>query len=150
LPADQADLEARLRCLEDTLEIQQLFIDYGRHLDRGDFESYAELFTEDGEILLGPVARAKGRAEIRATMESTLGGHVGDTVHIISSPVIHLDGDVATSEVMWTVVALDAAGAAQVTMVGRHIDDLAREDGRWRIERRKGLLDLPAAMPNRP
>jgi uncharacterized protein (TIGR02246 family) len=144
---DESALEARLRRLEDLLEIHQLFVDYGRYLDRGDFAAFAALFARNGEILLGPVGRAKGRADIQAMMEKNLASTVGETLHIVSSPDVTLDGDTATSEVMWTVVARGGPTGAQVTMAGRHLDDLVREDGRWRINRRKGLLDLPAAMP---
>jgi uncharacterized protein (TIGR02246 family) len=139
----QDDVEARLRRLEDRLEIQQLFVDYGRHLDRGDFAAFAELFSRDGEILLGPIGRAKGRREIQATLEAALAGRIGETVHVVSSPAIELSGDVATSEVMWTVLARTPEGDLAVTMAGRHVDDLVREEGRWRILRRKGLIDLP-------
>lgn len=141
----ESDLEARVRRLEDLLEINQLFVDYGRYLDQGDFGSFASLFAVDGEILLGPVARARGRKDIQAAMEASLSGQVGETKHIIGSPAVTLDGDTATSVVMWTVVARTDVGAA-VTLVGRHEDDLVREHGRWRIRRRKGFVELPGSV----
>ena len=144
MPRDaQEHLESRLGLLEDRLEIHQLFVDYGRHLDKGDFAAFAGLFAADGEILIGPMGRARGRPEIQALMEAALGGSVGETVHVISGPVVALDGDVATSEVMWTVLARTAEGNLAVTMTGRHVDDLVREEGSWRIRRRRGLVDLP-------
>ena len=76
------ELESRLRRVEDLLEIQQLFIDYGMHLDAGRFEDYAALFATDGEIRLGPMGRAKGRIEIRDTMTRALDGLVGKTFHV--------------------------------------------------------------------
>lgn len=141
----ESDIETRVRRLEDLLEINQLFVDYGRYLDVGDFGSFAALFAEDGEILLGPVARARGRKEIQAAMEASLSGQVGETKHIISSPAVALDGDNATSVVMWTVVARTDDGAA-VTLVGRHEDELVREQGCWRIKRRKGFVELPGSV----
>ena len=149
MTSGESDLEARLLRLEDLVEINQLFVDYGRYLDLGDFGSFAALFAEEGEILLGPVARARGRKEIQAVMEASLSAQVGETKHIISSPAIALDGDRATSVVMWTVVARTDDGAA-VTLVGRHEDELVREQGRWRIKRRKGFVELPGSvMPAR-
>ena len=56
------ELGARLRRLEDLEEIRQLFVDYGHHLDRGDLDAYAALFTDDAELLLGPLGRARGPA----------------------------------------------------------------------------------------
>jgi uncharacterized protein (TIGR02246 family) len=145
--ADVEELEERLRRLEDLAEIQQLFIDYGRHLDRGDFAAYAALFAEGGELLLGPVARAKGQADIEAVMTKTLAGQVGASVHIISSPIIQLDGDRATAEVMWTALHRDGDSRPVVSMLGRHLDDLVREGGRWRFQRRRGLVDMPSTYP---
>jgi uncharacterized protein (TIGR02246 family) len=142
------DLAARVQRLEDLMEIHQLFIDYGLALDAGDFDAYSALFAEDGEVLLGPVGRARGRDEIKAMMSKQLAGAAGSSYHIISSPQVRLDGDRATSEVMWTVVTRDAKGAAQLTMIGRHKDQLVRENGRWRIAQRRGYVDIPSAMPN--
>ena len=140
------ELAARLQRLEDLMEIHQLFIDYGLALDAGDFDAYAALFAEDGEVLLGPMGRAKGRDEIKALMTNTLSGGAGSSFHIISSPQVQLDGDAATSQVMWSVVTRADSGQANLTMIGRHRDDLVRENGRWKIARRRGFVDLPTAM----
>ena len=140
-------IESRLQRLEDLQAIDQLFIDYGEHLDSGDFDAYAELFAEDGEVLLGPMGRATGRAEIKRFMAGMLADKVGSTYHIISSPRVVLDGDRATATVMWTVASLGGDGLARVTMLGHHIDQLVKVDGRWCFQRRKGLVNLPATMP---
>ena len=139
-------LETRLARLEDLMEIHQLFVDYGRYLDGGDFDAYASLFADEGEVLLGPMGRAKGPEAIKALMTKTLAGSQGTSYHIISSPAVTLDGDRATSVVMWTVVNRDADGRAALSMIGRHVDELVRERGRWRFLRRKGYVDIPSAM----
>ena len=143
---DLATLEARLRRAEDLLEIQQLFIEYGRYLDRGDFGAYAALFAEDGELMIGPMGRAKGRAEIEAMMTKTLSGRSGQSYHLITAPIIELDGDRATSEVMWTVLVQEADGSPRVSMTGRHRDDLVREGRRWKFQRRRGYVDIPSKL----
>ncbi|NQZ99324.1 MAG: nuclear transport factor 2 family protein [Myxococcales bacterium] len=140
------DLQDRVQRLEDILEIQQLFIDYGHHLDAGDFEAYASLFANEGEVLLGPLGRAKGRDQIRSLMETALDGAVGTSFHVISSPMIALRGDTATSDVMWTVVHRKEDGHPSLSMIGRHRDELVREDGRWRFLKRRGFVDIPSAM----
>ena len=111
------DLQDRVQRLEDILEIQQLFIDYGHHLDAGDFEAYASLFANEGEVLLGPLGRAKGRDQIRSLMETALDGAVGTSFHVISSPMIALRGDTATSDVMWTVVHRKEDGHPSLSMI---------------------------------
>ena len=140
-------LEARVQRTEDLLEIHQLFIDYGRHLDAGRFAEYARLFARDGVLRLGPLGSASGPDEIEALMTRTLDGSVGQTFHVISSPVVHLDGDAATSEVMWTMIRRGTDGVPEVAMLGRHRDQLVREDGRWRIRERRGLIDVPSTYP---
>ena len=141
------ELESRLRRVEDLLEIQQLFIDYGMHLDAGRFDDYAALFATDGEIRLGPMGRAKGRIEIRDTMTRALDGLVGKTFHVISSPMVQIDGDEATSEVMWTMIQRGDDGRPELAMLGRHRDQLVRENGRWRIRLRRGFIDVPTSYP---
>lgn len=148
--SDELNVETRLRRVEDLLEIQRLANDYGRLLDGCDFAAYAELFAEQGELLLGPMARATGRSAIRAAMEKALPGPPGRSLHIIGTPMVELSGDTATSEVMWTAISQSDDGHPVVSMVGRHRDDLVREGGRWVIQRRRGYVDIPAALPPRP
>ena len=137
-------LDERLRRLEDILAIQQLFIDYGLALDAGDLDRYAQLFAIQGTVNLGPIGRATGRGEIQALMAQTLEGLVGSSFHIVSSPQINLHGDIATSQVMWTVIHRDKNGQPQVTMIGKHHDELIRENGEWKIQTRKGTVDIPS------
>lgn len=143
-----SSLEERLQRLEDRDAIHQLFVDYGRHLDAGDIDAYAALFTEDGEVMLGPMGRVQGRSEIHALMSKVLTGKVGSAFHIISSPRVELAGDTATSEVMWTVLQRDAEGKPKLTSLGRHVDQLRKEDGVWRIAQRRGYVDLPQKLPS--
>lgn len=140
-------IEARLQRLEDLQAITQLFIDYGEHLDAGDFHAYAQLFAEDGEVLLGPMGSAVGRAEIEALMTSVLSDRVGTTFHIVSSPRIELGGDTATATVMWSVATAADDGLARISMVGHHVDDLIRTPDGWRFRRRRGLVNLPGRLP---
>ena len=139
-------LEARLRRLEDLEEIHQLLVDYGHHLDAADLDAYAELFADEGELLLGPVARASGRTEIKTVMSKALAGAKGNSYHVITSPRVSLDGDTATSEAMWTVIERDGDGKPNVGMIGHHVDELVRERGRWRFRRRRGYVDIPSSM----
>jgi uncharacterized protein (TIGR02246 family) len=138
-------IEERIQLLEDREAIHQLFIDYGRHLDAGNWDAYASLFADDGEVLLGPMGRAKGRANIREMMAKVLTPRLGSAFHIISSPAVSIDGDRAEAEVMWTVLERAETGGPRVTMVGKHRDELSRIDGRWYIQRRAGFVDLSSA-----
>ena len=62
--------------------------------------------------------------------------------------MIKLDGDRATSEVMWTVIQRGEDGRPIVPMIGRHKDELVREqDGQWRFRLRRGFVDIPSRLP---
>jgi 3-phenylpropionate/cinnamic acid dioxygenase small subunit len=139
-------LETRLARMEDLMEIHQLFIDYGAHLDAGRFDAYGNLFAREGEALMGPMGRAKGPANIAAMMSGILADKVGTTFHIVSSPRVTLKGDEASSEVMWSVVSKMPDGTASLNAIGRHVDELIREEGLWRFLKRKGYVDLPKTM----
>jgi len=143
------DFEARLQRLEDLQAITQLFIDYGRYLDAGDFSSYAKLFAADGEVLLGPMGRATGPEAIQALMEEKLAAHVGESYHLISRHMITLEGDRAHSSTMWTVFHRSESGGPVATMLGRHEDELCRTSEGWRFLKRRGFVDLPSVMPPR-
>src|SRR5262245_53323554 len=144
---DLADLRARVQRLEDLEEIRALFEAYGYYLDHGMWTEYASLYAEHGQMRLGPM-RADGREEIERVAREVVGARFDASadsvslVYLIGSPRIELDGDRATSEVMWTVVSKGADGRATVTGQGRHVDDLVREDGRWRIQKRRGFQDF--------
>jgi uncharacterized protein (TIGR02246 family) len=136
-------LARRLRRLEDLEEIRRLYVDYGRHLDAGDAAAYAALFARDAKVRLGPVLRADGRAEIERAAAAMLDRtrRSGHSVHLIGTPTVELDGDTATGECVWVAVA-DADGGATRVIVGRHLDELVREDGRWRFRVRRGVIDV--------
>jgi uncharacterized protein (TIGR02246 family) len=136
-------LRQRLQRLEDLEEIRQLYSDYGRHLDECDFAAYAQLFARDAKLRLGPTMRADGRDEIQRVMTGQLGANPPRSfIHLLGTPHIALDGDSATGECLWAAISRDGDGPGRMTSVGRHVDDLVREDGRWRFARRRGFLDM--------
>jgi uncharacterized protein (TIGR02246 family) len=154
MPAD-VELEARLRRLEDVEEIRTLLLEYARCLDAGDYAGYAELFTEDG-VLDAQLGQAKGRDAIRALLEERLGSTADRlrpvAFHLIASPVVEVDGDSATSTVIWAYITHDDDGFPLLLQLGHYRDELAREAGRWRFRRREISRDLgfsPLDAPTR-
>ena len=141
------DIERRLRRLEDLEQIRQLFVDYVRYLDAGDFAAYSQLFAERGEVILGPLGPATGPSAIRGLLEKALGNQSRGMRHIIANPVLEVIGDHATAEVVWLLLAPGPDGRPLVGMLGRHRDALIRDRGRWRFSRREGLIDIPSSWP---
>jgi uncharacterized protein (TIGR02246 family) len=138
-------LTERLRRLEDLEEIRQLYIEYGRRLDGGDAAGYAALFARDAKLRLGPVMRGDSRAEIEQAVTGLLKSmeSADRSVHVIGTPAIEIEGDTASGESVWVAYS-QPSGGAPVAMVGRHVDQLVREDGRWRFALRRGLVDVGA------
>jgi ketosteroid isomerase-like protein len=84
---------------------------------RGDAESEPEHWTEPGELLKQP-----------------------GSLHLCANPIIDIDGDTATSELDFHVVARDENGRARTSLIGRYRDRLRRcDDGNWRITHRVGV-----------
>jgi hypothetical protein len=136
-------LVARVRELDDLERIRRLQIDYGDYLDGGEFDRFGTLFAQEGELLLGPLGRAKGPAAITAMMAQACAADVGHTRHLIANPRISLDGDLASGLDTWIVYVSDGKELPRVTMVGHHRDRFIREDGEWKFLRREGRIELP-------
>ena len=146
--AESASLATRLQKFEDKEEIQNLLLDYGRHLDNRDFAAYSRLFAKDGEWVGGFGTASGGPAGIQAFMEKSMGTapNRANNYHLLSNFVITVTGDNATAWSRWAFVVPGAAGAT-IAQAGRYDDTLVRENGRWRFKRRVASNDTapPAA-----
>jgi uncharacterized protein (TIGR02246 family) len=144
---DTASLAARVQKFEDKEEIQNLLLDYGRHLDNRDFAAYSRLFAKDGEWV-GGFGSVAGPAGIQAFMEKNMGTapNRGKNYHLMSNFVITVNGDTATAWSRWAFVVPGERGAA-ISQAERYDDTLVREDGRWRFKRRVASNDTAAPAP---
>ena len=145
---DAASLAARLQKFEDKEEIQNLLLDYGRHLDSRDFGAYSRLFAKDGEWA-GGLGSVSGPANIQAFMEKSIGTgpNRGKNYHLLSNFVITVNGDTATAWSRWAFVVPGERGAV-ISQAGRYDDTLVREDGRWKFKRRAASNDTSAPAPS--
>jgi uncharacterized protein (TIGR02246 family) len=136
----------RLARLEDVAEIERLIMDYARHLDARDLHAYSRLFCQDGEWS-GNTGHAKGPDAIQAMLEERLPPNPpapGRTSrHVVSNPVIEVDGDGATASVTWALIQRGEADEPELALLGHYDDVLAREDGRWRFKSRRAHIDIP-------
>jgi uncharacterized protein (TIGR02246 family) len=141
---DAASLSARLQKFEDKEEIQNLLLDYGRHLDSRDFGAYSRLFATDGEWV-GGFGSVSGPANIQAFMEKNMGTgpNRAKNYHLLSNFVITVNGDTATAWSRWAFVVPAERGAV-ISQAGRYDDTLVRENGRWKFKRRVASNDTPA------
>jgi ketosteroid isomerase-like protein len=135
---DEKSKKQRLRELEDREQIRQIFVEYARCLDGSDFAGYGNLFASDG-VLAAQLGEAVGPDAIAALLEKTLGphvrGHLPPAVHVMNNQRIDVDGDTASTQVVWFYLTTDPDGVPTVLQSGRYVDDLVREQGVWKIKR---------------
>ena len=132
---------------QDRAEIENLMARYLFAMDWNDFEAYAGMFTEDGELDYAS-GNAKGREAIVETIKSfkeRIGKHYvdadGDPAklrHVVAQTVIRVEGDRAWCTAFWYEMANDGPqGQLKMGTFGTYEDELRRVDGKWLFARRQ-------------
>jgi hypothetical protein len=137
----------RVQRIEDTMEIERLLLNYGRHLDAREFKAYSLLFAKDG-VWSGGMGTVQGPAAIQAFMEKAIPGpNAVHNYHLLSNFVIDVTGDTATAWSRWMFMVPGPNNTAVAAQSGRYEDTLVREDGRWKFKRRVASNDIPSSGP---
>ena len=138
-------LAARVRALEDQVEIMQLVAQYGPAVDSGSGAAAAELWTGDGTFDAVPHLRMRGREEIAGMVhgaghQSLLRNGCG---HVLTVPHIVVDGDTATGRSYALNIRWDAAADRfWVARVSANTWRWVRGPQGWRVaERVNASLD---------
>lgn len=144
-------MAARIQRLEDIEEIRNLLINYGRFLDAHDLVAYSNLFAKDGEWV-GGFGTGKGPAGVLALMQKNLplpnpASKPGSTYHLLTNFEIDVHGDTATAWSRWTFTVTGADNKPSMMYGGHYEDELVREDGWWKFQRRVAVNDIPHADP---
>ncbi len=150
-PADEISaLQERVRALEDEKQIRDLMTQYGQLLDRGDFASYSQLFSRNGEWsgLLSDYTTIKGPENIRAAMEKNFAQRKYDpqnvtNLHLLSNFKVEVDGDRGTGYSRWTVLTRTDKSEPFTRVSGRYEDAFIREDGQWKFLSRVAQREIP-------
>jgi uncharacterized protein (TIGR02246 family) len=112
----------------DILEIQDVFARYTHVLDTKDIGGFLDLFTDGCRYVV------HGRTyEGRQGVADMVSLAEPNGVHLTASPVIRLAGDSATSRQSFFAIHADR----KTMRIGWYEDELARQDGRWRISVRR-------------
>lgn len=126
-------------------EIRRTLAEYCQLLDDGRFDQWVELFSDDAAFAVaGQVAR--GRDAVRQLIEPFQQADARGR-HVLSEPLIHLDGDSATVTTDYCFVS----PGLRVTSAGRYHDVLVRDGDRWRISVREVVFlgDTPLGLADR-
>jgi ketosteroid isomerase-like protein len=123
---------------------------YAKALDDRDFDTVGACFTPDAQVSYSGVALPPGRQAIMDYLQGLRS--LIATTHIMSVPVIDLDGDrahVETSGLAFLVVP--TAGEPVVRTRGlRYADEFVLADGEWLIARRVHRCDWMYEGPLSP
>ena len=126
---DPADLDSRLRHLEDRAELRELAHRYCRYIDDGNWTALRTLFADDAT--LGDAAGGDAVVEMLRSIRSTY----GRTVHTAHGLVLEfLDGDRARGYVP-SSAQLDIGGQLVVSAI-RYFDTYIRTGDGWRFAAR--------------
>lgn len=130
----EANLEARIRRLEDIEAIKQLKARYAAYCDDNyDEEGIASLFTEDAVWDGGPMGCHNGQKAIHDFF-SVSDQAVPFAIHHLTNPIIEVDGDRATGRwYLWQPCTF-AQGNQGLWMAGTYSDNYRRVDDRWLFE----------------
>lgn len=149
--------------LASRFEIEQLVYRYGHVLDAGGGAPFADLFVDDGEVqlrslyadredvdagvpwleqglragaeLVGDRLVFKGRQKLHDF--SLPKGNPAIQFHVVSQPLVTLDGPAAASARSYMRVYASPYGEApQLKVAGRYSDHFRLTDAGWRFERR--------------
>src|SRR6478735_8698134 len=120
-PSRLAAMQARLQELEDKEAIRQIFTDYARFLDSGDFEGYAGLFARNG-WMKASLGEATGPDEILVLLnkyrEAAKGKNLPKAKHIVNNHDIKIEGDTATANVLWFYLTTQPDGTLHILQGG--------------------------------
>jgi ketosteroid isomerase-like protein len=116
----------------DELAIRRTMAAYCQHLDDGEFEALAALFTPEGSFDYAGQGAA-GRAAIAAWFAERNPQRRGK--HLTMNVVIAVDGDRASASSDFLYLSV-GNGAITPSITGRYDDRFTRAEGRWLIERR--------------
>lgn len=135
------ELDARIAALEDREAIRDLLARYGPLADAGDCAGAAALWTEDGVYAVGGYGEHRGRAAIAALLEAETHQSLiaGGAAHVLSPPVIDLNGDRATAWTYSVVFRKDGEGW-EACRVSANAWYLVRTAEGWRAARRVNRL----------
>jgi 3-phenylpropionate/cinnamic acid dioxygenase small subunit len=137
----------------DRIEISDVLVQYAVHMDAGDFDSLAAIFSEDAGYDIAPdpgivPVPARGRAAIRKILSDRY-AEVSQTAqrrHLITNIAFdRLEGDAADTRCFLTILSIPKAGGpVELRGTGVYFDKLSRIAGRWQIADRRLVVDVLA------
>ncbi len=122
---------------EDQRAIEDLLIDYCRHLDRMDLPALARLFTPDCRVIYGPDPHliAEGPDALQASLARMW--RWTRTAHHLSNVRIWRDTQDTAHAESYVHAWHERPDGSTATIYGRYLDQLYRTSQGWRIKERR-------------
>ncbi len=127
----------RLEELVQRQAITDVLTDYCRLLDRMELADLAQLFTKDCEVAYGPDPRLTSTG--RAALERSLARmwRWKRTAHHLSNVRVWFETDLLATAESAVFAWHEAADGSHAEMFGLYHDRFVRDEGVWRIARRR-------------
>lgn len=130
------ELEARVRRLEDRLELRDLAARYSQAVDDRDFDTVVDCFSEDATVGRAESGQdGSGPESVRAFYARQM-RDMHMTFHYPHTQQVTFDGPDSANGVV-NAQAEMAVDATLVVSSLRYLDRYAREAGRWKIAERR-------------
>jgi hypothetical protein len=144
----QPEAAPSLGWLVDLERLRQLPQRYARAVDQRDVDALAELFHPDGRV-----AGARGAATVPDYLDQFRSAAPGfrSSMHLLGEPLVELTPGATTARmdtyaVVHQLERVDELGDDLVLGI-RYVDELARDDGVWRILDRTSVILWSRVVP---
>ena len=124
--------------VQDRLDIQELMAVYSWCIDFGGWDALPELFTDDCTLDFGKLmGKHEGKDAVRGFANMLKGA--GLTMrHYVTNCIITGTGEEAEAKTY--VLAFTGQLGSLTPTTGRYEDVLRKQDGRWRLHVRRGVI----------
>lgn len=146
LASVRADEPITVQTLIDRAQISDLITRYYYNFGRENAQSFADFYADDAELILGTrsykgregIESAYGRGAANQNQDRPARPQRYSFNVTISNPLIVVDGDTATSQVIFTEYVIQNEGdPLQVTTQGREYATFVRTAAGWRYKTRQ-------------
>jgi uncharacterized protein (TIGR02246 family) len=132
---------------DDEMSIRQLQAGQEASWNRHDAESYAKLFTADGDVVNVMGWWWRGRAQIQHNLGLAFSSVFHDSkLTVTETHVRFLSDDIAIAHVKWTMSGAKTPAGLPVPREGIQLQVLRRQAGHWLID----SFQNTNSMPERP
>lgn len=115
---------------DERLAIRRLKHEYCHAVDGGNYETWVALFTEDGTFERAGADPIEGREALYGMIADEFDEAFEYTAHVVTNPVVDVDGDAATGRWYVTLFYEESDGTVGWNQ-GVYEDTYRRVDGQW-------------------